>query len=149
MAFPGGTREKGDRDDAACAARETYEEIGYDLSQRQDFLFIGELDDREVTSSFGRRLLMVLSPFVYVQLTPPPSSIEGPIPRAFQEPKLQPDEVDSIHWIPFSQLVPCRNGTKPTWSEIKVEVVTRLTKRWILQRILAAALGRMSFHCIL
>jgi 8-oxo-dGTP pyrophosphatase MutT (NUDIX family) len=42
--------------------RETWEEVGLDLADR-DFLKIGQLDDREITSSLGKRLLMVLSPF--------------------------------------------------------------------------------------
>ena len=42
--------------------RQTWEEIGLDLAER-DFLCVGQLDDREITTSLGKRLLMILSPF--------------------------------------------------------------------------------------
>lgn len=42
--------------------RQTWEEIGVDLAEK-DFMLIGQLDDREITTSLGKRLLMILSPF--------------------------------------------------------------------------------------
>ena len=42
--------------------RQTWEEIGLDLAEK-DFTCIGQLDDREITTSLGKRLLMILSPF--------------------------------------------------------------------------------------
>ena len=42
--------------------RQTWEEIGLDLAER-DFICVGQLDDREITTSLGKRLLMILSPF--------------------------------------------------------------------------------------
>lgn len=42
--------------------RQTWEEIGIDLAEK-DFMLIGQLDDREITTSLGKRLLMILSPF--------------------------------------------------------------------------------------
>jgi hypothetical protein len=39
--------------------RHTWEEIGLDLAER-DFMCIGQLDDREITTSLGKRLLMIL-----------------------------------------------------------------------------------------
>lgn len=42
--------------------RQTWEEIGLDLAER-DFTCVGQLDDREITTSLGKRLLMILSPF--------------------------------------------------------------------------------------
>ncbi|RKP27830.1 NUDIX hydrolase domain-like protein, partial [Syncephalis pseudoplumigaleata] len=68
MAFPGGKRERGETDQEA-AERETREEVGLDLTSNA-FTFIGALDEREVTTRFGRRLLLILCPFVYLQLTP-------------------------------------------------------------------------------
>ena len=44
------------------AMRQTWEEIGVDLAEK-DFMLIGQLDDREITTSLGKRLLMILSPF--------------------------------------------------------------------------------------
>lgn len=50
-------------DSAACAAmRQTWEEIGLDLAE-PEYTCIGQLDDREITTSLGKRLLMILSPF--------------------------------------------------------------------------------------
>ena len=42
--------------------RQTWEEIGLDLAEK-DFVCVGQLDDREITTSLGKRLLMILSPF--------------------------------------------------------------------------------------
>ena len=42
--------------------RQTWEEIGIDLAEK-DFMLIGQLDDREITTSLGKRLLMILSPY--------------------------------------------------------------------------------------
>jgi hypothetical protein len=42
--------------------RQTWEEIGLDLAEC-DFTCVGQLDDREITTSLGKRLLMILSPF--------------------------------------------------------------------------------------
>ena len=44
------------------AMRQTWEEIGLDLAE-SDFTCVGQLDDREITTSLGKRLLMILSPF--------------------------------------------------------------------------------------
>lgn len=42
--------------------RQTWEEIGLDLAELE-YTCIGQLDDREITTSLGKRLLMILSPF--------------------------------------------------------------------------------------
>jgi hypothetical protein len=42
--------------------RQTWEEIGLDLAE-SDYTCVGQLDDREITTSLGKRLLMILSPF--------------------------------------------------------------------------------------
>ena len=57
----------------------------------RDYLPIGRLDDREITSSLGKRLLMILSPFVYLY-----TGRETPMPE------LQAQEVASAHWVPLS-----------------------------------------------
>ena len=44
------------------AYRETWEEIGVDLAGKE-FVQVGRLDEREITTSLGKRLLMILSPF--------------------------------------------------------------------------------------
>ena len=62
VAFPGGRTEEGDEGGLYTAMRQTWEEIGIDLAEK-DFMLIGQLDDREITTSLGKRLLMILSPY--------------------------------------------------------------------------------------
>ena len=47
---------------STAAMRQTWEEIGLDLAEAS-YTPIGQLDDREITTSLGKRLLMILSPF--------------------------------------------------------------------------------------
>jgi 8-oxo-dGTP pyrophosphatase MutT (NUDIX family) len=42
--------------------RETWEEVGLDLNA-EDFIPVGRLDDREITSAQDGKLIMMLSPF--------------------------------------------------------------------------------------
>jgi 8-oxo-dGTP pyrophosphatase MutT (NUDIX family) len=53
VALPGGKRDPEDEDDKATAVRETSEEIGLDISSA-DALYIGNLPERVVSTSFGR-----------------------------------------------------------------------------------------------
>ena len=53
VALPGGRRDPEDEDDKAAAVRETSEEIGLDISS-SDALYVGNLPERVVTTSFGR-----------------------------------------------------------------------------------------------
>ena len=55
--------------------RQTWEEIGLDLAEKH-FLCVGQLDDREITTSLGKRLLRVLS--VYLRLGPDEQPIVSP-----------------------------------------------------------------------
>jgi 8-oxo-dGTP pyrophosphatase MutT (NUDIX family) len=71
MALPGGRVEPGEKTQAA-AERETLEEVGIDLKERARFL--GALDEVGAVAR-GRRLPMIISPFVYalrdeVSITP-------------------------------------------------------------------------------
>ncbi|ORX50876.1 hypothetical protein DM01DRAFT_1091223 [Hesseltinella vesiculosa] len=68
VAFPGGKNEPGETD-KDTVVREVQEEIGLDLASK-DFLLLGTLDDRELTSTYDRKLLMILVPFVYLQVVP-------------------------------------------------------------------------------
>lgn len=134
VAFPGGRKEEGDENGLYTAMRETWEEIGLDLAENE-FVNVGKLDDREITTSLGKRLLMVLSPYVFVQTSP-----FSPIPD------LQPSEVASAHWIPLSLLY----TPTPKWGVTSVDIASRLAPkspavRWAL-RVLV---GKMDFRCIL
>ena len=42
--------------------RQVWNEIGIDIGGKE-YLCVGRLDDREITSSLGKRLLMILCPF--------------------------------------------------------------------------------------
>jgi hypothetical protein len=53
VALPGGKRDPEDEDDKAVAVRETAEEIGLDLTA-QDALFVGNLPQRVVSTSWGK-----------------------------------------------------------------------------------------------
>lgn len=52
VALPGGKRDPEDADDKATAIREAQEEIGLDLNT-ENLIYIGNLSERIVTTSFG------------------------------------------------------------------------------------------------
>lgn len=90
LAFPGGKSNPGESDRETCE-RETMEEVGLDLKS-ENFMFLGQLDQREVRSLISsRKRLMVLCPHVYLQISPatPPMRISA-------------DEIQSVHWVPLT-----------------------------------------------
>ncbi|PLB39184.1 NUDIX hydrolase [Aspergillus candidus] len=93
VALPGGRRDPEDADDRAAAIRETSEEIGLDLTPN-NCIYIGNLPERVVTTSWGAVPLMVLCPFVFLLTSPESPSL-----------KLQPTEVASTHWVPLRALL--------------------------------------------
>ncbi|WVQ80395.1 hypothetical protein IAT38_002500 [Cryptococcus sp. DSM 104549] len=136
IAFPGGRQEPDDASSYFTALRETWEEIGIDLAER-DFLHVGRLDEREVTTSLGKRLLMILSPFVFLQTSP-----------FSPTPELQATEISSVHWIPLSLLTPPYSQQR--WAHIPIDISTRLSPRngfirWCLRNLI----GKMEFGCLL
>ncbi|CAO3573742.1 unnamed protein product [Mortierella alpina] len=134
VALPGGKREEADEDDQETAARETLEEIGLDLSDLTQFRCLGALDDRELWTSFGRVFLMVLSPFVYIQLSPSTPPL-----------KPQPDEVASVHWQPLSLFLDRLD--KPQWTPMTINLSSKLTPR-LSRTFLRGLFGTMSLHSI-
>nr|XP_019048651.1 hypothetical protein I302_02424 [Kwoniella bestiolae CBS 10118]OCF27581.1 hypothetical protein I302_02424 [Kwoniella bestiolae CBS 10118] len=136
IAFPGGRHEPDDQSAYFTALRETWEEIGVDLAEKE-FLHVGRLDEREVTTSLGKRLLMILSPFVFLQTSP-----------FSPTPELQATEVSSIHWIPLSTLSPPFETEQ--WSHVEIDIGSRLSPRnrfvrWCLRNLI----GKMQFGCVL
>ena len=146
IAFPGGRHDASDESALYTALRETWEEIGMDLAERE-FIQVGRLDEREITTSLGKRLLMILSPFgasnrscsemrtnlmsVFLQTTP-----------FTPTPELQPSEVSSIHWIPLSSLTP--PYSPESWSKIEIDISTRLSPRNnLVRRVLRGLVGKM------
>ncbi|PWY65306.1 hypothetical protein BO70DRAFT_324782 [Aspergillus heteromorphus CBS 117.55] len=93
VALPGGKRDPEDADDKEAAIREASEEIGLDLTTN-DCVYVGNLPERVVTSSWGTVPLMVLCPYVFLL-----TSSDSPTL------KLQPTEVASTHWVPLRALL--------------------------------------------
>jgi len=110
VAFPGGKNEK-DEIDVDTVVRETWEEVGLDLNT-EDFIPVGRLDDREITSAQDGKLIMMLSPFVYLQVSPQTPTM-----------KLQTSEVASIHWIPIQFLL----STEPySYRPMKIKLMSKM-----------------------
>lgn len=130
--------------------RQTWEEIGLDLAESA-YLPIGQLDDREITTSLGKRLLMILSPFVFLQLTPQTTAVD-PAPGT------------SLHWVPLTELLPdsitvvptAKNSKskakakKPKWSSVTVDASSRLAPRHstVLRLLVRLLVGSMKFPAI-
>ncbi|KAM0786375.1 hypothetical protein ACM66B_001843 [Microbotryomycetes sp. NB124-2] len=134
VAFPGGRQEPEDEDSRYTAMRETWEEVGLDLAE-SDYLSIGALDDREITTSLGKRLLMILSPHVFLHTSP-----YTPMPE------LQESEVSSAHWVSIEKLTP----PQAHYGQVSIDISTRLAPRNMLARYaLKMLVGSMNFTCIL
>lgn len=86
MAFPGGRVERADAGVREAAERETFEEVGIDLSGAE---FLGRLDDLEGRHA-GRPVSLVISAFVY--FAPDPPAIEAS------------PEVEQAFWVPVANL---------------------------------------------
>ncbi|CAD6567565.1 MAG: hypothetical protein CYPHOPRED_001800 [Cyphobasidiales sp. Tagirdzhanova-0007] len=135
VAFPGGRQEADDENSLYTAMRETWEEVGIDLAEKNDFLEIGPLDDREITTSLGKRLLMVLSPYVFLHTSPDPLV-----------PDIQASEVASAHWVPLT----CLLAPHIRWGNVCIDITSRITPRSrAIRKVLALLTGNMHFKCIL
>ncbi|CEP09866.1 hypothetical protein [Parasitella parasitica] len=93
VAFPGGKNEAVDQSNIDTVVRECKEEIGIDLSS-PDFIPLGTLEHREIKNIKKNKLMMVLIPHVFLQVSPitPPMTIQA-------------SEVADIHWIPVKYLL--------------------------------------------
>ena len=122
-----------DENDKAVAIRETSEEIGLDLTSRHA-LFIGNLPERVVSTSFGRQPIMVLCPFVWLWTGPDVPPL-----------RLQPGEVASTHWVPLRVLLAPSARTHEY-----VDVSDRFAHRGspFLKTIIRSILGKMRFSAI-
>lgn len=132
IALPGGRRDPEDADDEAAAVRETSEEVGLDL--RKYALPCGNLPQRIVTTSWGKRALLVLCPYVYILTT-------HDIPPL----KPQPTEVAAIHWVPVRSLLSPRKRTV-VYEDVSSRVANQETglRKWVAGMIL----GQMMFAAI-
>jgi 8-oxo-dGTP pyrophosphatase MutT (NUDIX family) len=88
MAFPGGHKDEEDGNLRHTAERETWEEIGLDLNQHGRY--VGQIDSVRANPQ-GRKIDMIVTPFVYVLETPGVN--------------LAPNvEVADIHWGSLSDM---------------------------------------------
>ncbi|KAJ2878267.1 hypothetical protein H4R27_005888 [Coemansia aciculifera] len=117
IGFPGGKCDPTDASDQATAERETQEELGVDLTNPGDFLYLGRLDDTCLYSLFTP-MRMVASPHVYLQVCrdTPGMAIS--------------DEVASAHWVDFDHILqamarPAQPFSK-TYRSIPINIASRL-----------------------
>jgi ADP-ribose pyrophosphatase YjhB (NUDIX family) len=94
MAFPGGHKEESDEDLRAASMRETFEEIGLDLSPAE---YLGALDQQRAMPR-GRTLNMLIAPHVFVMQGDPTFDINY--------------EVAEVVWSDLALLI---SGEKHTW----------------------------------
>lgn len=95
MAFPGGRAEQADRGLRVTAERETHEEVGLDLSRIARAR--GRLSD-VMASARGRRIPLVISPYVY---------------ELQQDAPLTPNyEVAEALWVPLSYFEERKNRSQ-------------------------------------
>lgn len=134
VAFPGGRMEPDDEGGSYTAMRQTWEELGIDLAEKH-YICIGQLDDREITTSLGKRLLMILSPFVFLQVAP-------------SAPPADPVPTTQLHWTPLGSLI--SPNSKPQWSSVTVDAASRLTPKnsAILRVVVRLLVGTMQFPAI-
>lgn len=136
VAFPGGRSEEGDEGALYTAMRQTWEEIGLDLADNE-WSCIGQLDDREITTSLGKRLLMILSPFVFLHLSPHPPAID-----------LQADSQTTVHSVPIGILPPW--NAEPRTTFVNIDIASRLAPRNTFVRVFVRSLiGDMKFGAVL
>ncbi|KAL4868243.1 hypothetical protein BDV12DRAFT_170020 [Aspergillus spectabilis] len=133
VALPGGKRDPEDVDDRAAAIREASEEVGLDLTTN-DCIYVGNLPERVVTSSWGSVPLMVLCPYVFLL-----TGCDSPILA------LQPDEVASTHWVSLNVLLSPSSRTVE-----HVDMTQRLATTGGLMARLASRtmMGYMQFSAI-
>ena len=86
MAFPGGRMEAGDASTRITAARETYEEVGLELSGAE---YLGHVDELEGNRRFTPRLIVSAHAFHV---------------REPQDFALDPKEVQTAFWFPLREL---------------------------------------------
>lgn len=89
IAVPGGRQDSGETD-IETAVREAKEEVGIDLEK--DGFYVGALDQRPLKVSWGRRLALILCPFVFVLNNP-----DAPMSPQWSE-------VATCFWYPISRL---------------------------------------------
>ncbi|KIW92904.1 uncharacterized protein Z519_06753 [Cladophialophora bantiana CBS 173.52] len=133
VALPGGKRDPEDADDFAAAIRETREEIGLDLDTA-DCLPAGNLPERLVTTSWGKDVLMVLCPYIFL--------LTG---KAVPPVQPQPTEVASVHWVSLRALLTPTLRTREA-----VDISSRMAKHVgpTIHRLIRWTMGKMIFSAV-
>lgn len=104
MALPGGREEQADSSVRGTAMRETAEEIGLNLPEKN---YIGRLSD-VMTLAHGTKKPMVVSPYVF--------HVEG-------QPDLELNhEVAEVVWLPISYLADRSNRDSMRWEKNGVRI---------------------------
>ncbi|KAL6249516.1 hypothetical protein RBB50_003369 [Rhinocladiella similis] len=132
-ALPGGKRDPEDADDLAAAIRETREEIGLDL-ETAHCLHAGNLPERLVSSSWGKEVLMVLCPYIFL--------LTGKTVPAIQP---QPTEVASVHWVSLRALLSPTLRTRES-----VDISSRMAKHVgpLVHKLIRWTMGKMMFSAV-
>lgn len=132
-ALPGGKRDPEDADDCAAAIRETREEIGIDLDSAE-CLRAGNLAERVVTTTWGKKALMVLCPYIFLLTS-----------RNIPTTQPQPTEVASTHWVPLRALLSSSMRTIEY-----VDTSSRMAKQGgpLLAFVLRLLVGKMMFSAV-
>ncbi|KAI8643385.1 NUDIX hydrolase domain-like protein [Parasitella parasitica] len=131
VSFVGGKNEPGETDEDTVK-REVLEEIGIDLNE--GYIEVGRLDEREITSIKDNKLLMVLAPFVYLQVVP-----ESP---PFH---LQTSEVAAVEWVPLTFFT----SDQPHENHAITEYLTLVRfKSRFMNRFIRFLLGSVTFPAI-
>jgi 8-oxo-dGTP pyrophosphatase MutT (NUDIX family) len=132
-ALPGGKRDPEDADDLAAAIRETREEVGLDL-ETAPCLKAGNLPERLVSTSWGKEVLMVLCPYIFV--------LTGKTVPAIQP---QPTEVASVHWVSLRALLSPTLRTRES-----VDISSRMAKHVgpTIHKLIRWTMGKMMFSAI-
>lgn len=98
MAFPGGRREPGDLSTQSAARRETFEEVGLELSAAE---VLGRLDDLMGNPRVNSKMVIAAHVF-HIEASPPPFVLD-------------PMEVQQAIWFPLVAL-----HEEPRWVEHKI-----------------------------
>lgn len=131
LAFPGGRHEQGETD-FETAVRETLEEVGLDLTATADYL--GPLDPRLIRIRWGKKLAMVLCPFVF--------QMRDECCNAELVP--QDSEVAAVFWHPLAKLYsPEFRSTEVVPVESRLNLPCK-----ILTKLVASQVGDITFDAV-
>ncbi|KAI7865446.1 NUDIX hydrolase domain-like protein [Spinellus fusiger] len=131
VGFPGGKEEKNETD-YETAVREVKEEVGLDLTT-SDFASLGKLDCREI-KTYENKLLMVLTPFVFLQLAQETPALT-----------LQSSEVTAVEWVPLSFFL---SATPSQYEFVAEKVAPRVIGKKVKNPIAQSVLGNVTFPSI-